>query len=384
MPDSILSILAPVFVFGLVVFVHELGHFWAAKLFGVYAPRFSIGFGPSLFKWRRGETEYKVGILPLGGYVRMASKMDEESAFLEGGNEENAQLPKGYDPEAMIPHGPKPIPENRWFESKPYYARMVILLAGVVMNILLGWMVNIGLAAMFGNPSLSTAVGDVQPSRPAAIAGIQKGDSIATVNGVAMVSWDTLVNTVGRSTGEELSLGIIRDGQLLNIAVTPQVDTFVDAATNDTVFAGKIGVLPGRFFTERVPFGTAVQMGTVATAKMAGMVFDALKGLVTREVGVDELGGPIAIAQASVQAADQGGEVLFFLIALISVNLAVFNLLPIPILDGGQIVMQTIEAVRGKPLSERARENVAKVGLLFILLLFLTVTFNDIKRVIGF
>jgi regulator of sigma E protease len=129
-----LAILAPILVFGLVIFVHELGHFLAAKAVGVYAPRFSIGFGPTLWRRRRGETEYVLAALPLGGYVRMASRLDQETAFLEGGSETTGARAKDdpdYDPNAMIPFGPKPVPEHRWFESKPLWARMFILLAGV-------------------------------------------------------------------------------------------------------------------------------------------------------------------------------------------------------------------------------------------------------------
>ena len=131
-----MALLAPILVFGLVIFVHELGHFLAAKATGVYAPRFSIGFGPSIFRFRRGETEYILAWLPLGGYVRMASRHDAEAAFIEGGNEEQtARGPadKDYDPEAMIPFGPKPVPEHRWFESKPLWARLIIMAAGVTM-----------------------------------------------------------------------------------------------------------------------------------------------------------------------------------------------------------------------------------------------------------
>ncbi len=154
------SWLAPVIVFGIVIFVHELGHFLAAKRFRVYAPRFSVGFGPALWRRRRGETEYIVAAVPLGGYVRMASKDDESTAFLEGGGEEaiareqegGAKKPKDWDPEAMIPHGPKSIPPDRWFESKPLWQRIVILLAGVTMNILLAWVVTVGTVAAYGEP----------------------------------------------------------------------------------------------------------------------------------------------------------------------------------------------------------------------------------------
>src|SRR5579875_2379039 len=138
-----LAWLAPILVFGLVVFVHELGHFLAAKAFGVYAPRFSIGFGPAVFRRRFGETEYRVGVLPLGGYVRMASRMDETASALEGGGEQQAPQ-ADQDPRALVPFGPRPVPEDRWFESKPFGARLVIMVAGVTMNLLLGWFINVG------------------------------------------------------------------------------------------------------------------------------------------------------------------------------------------------------------------------------------------------
>src|SRR5499427_2447005 len=143
------AILAPVLVFGLVIFVHELGHFIAAKALGVYAPRFSIGFGPAIFRKRRGETEYILAWLPLGVYVRMASRHDAETAFLEGGNEESTArqtTDPDFDPNAMIPFGPKPVPENRWFESKSLAARIFIMIAGVVMNIVLAVVVATALA----------------------------------------------------------------------------------------------------------------------------------------------------------------------------------------------------------------------------------------------
>src|SRR3954467_5288979 len=167
-----LAILAPILVFGLVIFVHELGHFIAAKAVGVYAPRFSIGFGPSIFKFRRGETEYILAWLPLGGYVRMASRHDAETAFLEGGNEEStarAQDDPNYDPDAMIPFGPKPVPEHRWFESKPLLARIFIMIAGVVMNAVLAIVVATGLVLRQGQNTLPiTVVGGVHalPAAP--------------------------------------------------------------------------------------------------------------------------------------------------------------------------------------------------------------------------
>src|SRR5687768_13825297 len=199
-----LAILAPLLVFGLVIFVHELGHFLAAKSVGVYTPRFSIGFGPALFRRRRGETEYILAAFPLGGYVRMASRHDEASAFLEGGSEEAAKRPEndpGYDPEAMIPFGPKPVPEHRWFESKPLWARLYILLAGVTMNLLLGVVVAIGLAAHFGKPTIPTrVVGAVRPvAGQPLLAAIQPGDSIMRVNGRDVSTWSDAMVAIDES-----------------------------------------------------------------------------------------------------------------------------------------------------------------------------------------
>src|SRR4051812_1895030 len=155
-----LAYIAPIFVFGLVVFVHEFGHFLAAKIVGVYTPRFSIGFGRALFKKRYGETEYVLAALPLGGYVRMASKDDETTAFIEGGSENSATTvatnEEALDPNAMIPFGPKPIPPDRWLESKPLWARLFILLSGVTMNVVLALFVTTLMLLRYGLPYVST------------------------------------------------------------------------------------------------------------------------------------------------------------------------------------------------------------------------------------
>jgi len=237
-----LSWLAPIIVFGLVVFVHELGHFIAAKLTGVYAPRFSIGFGPSLLKKRFGETEYVLAALPLGGYVRMASREDEATAFLEGGSENSAITPgtakDGFDPNAMIPFGPKPIPESRWFESKSLPARLFIMLAGVTMNALLAYAIYVGLLLHSGIPTPVPVAAVVNPGKPAALAGIQAGDSIASLNGRPLKSWQTLLDSIGASAGRPLSLGIVRKGQPVTVTVTPESEAVTDPKTRSYAEAG--------------------------------------------------------------------------------------------------------------------------------------------------
>lgn len=374
-----LVFLAPVLVFGLVVLVHELGHFMAAKLSGVYAPRFSIGFGPAIAHWRRGETEYRVGILPLGGYVRMASRMDESAAALEGGGED-VQPPDGeqVDPDAMVPFGPRPVPEHRWFESKSLGARLGIMLSGVLMNLLLGWVINVAMARSHGG-EISTRLGEVVANSPAAAAGLAVSDSVVSLDGRPVGSWTAFVAVITRSSGVPVRIGVLRGSTPLQLTVTPAPSSVSDPVTGEVQRIGRIGVAPGRG-SGGLAWPAAIADGSRATWAMATLVFKSLRMIATRSAAVSELAGPIGIAQVSVQAARQGGGVLLGLVALLSINLAVFNLLPLPILDGGQILVLLVEAVRGRPLSLRARENVARVGLALILLLFITVTFNDIRR----
>jgi regulator of sigma E protease len=381
---NILAYVAPILVFGLVVFVHELGHFLAAKAVGVYTPRFSIGFGKALWKKRWGETEYILAALPIGGYVRMASRDDEATAFLEGGGEKAAadERPKSdsYDPEAMIPFGPRPIPENRWFESKPVAARMLILFAGVTMNIVLALVVTTGMFAHYGSPYLSTTADSLFEGRPGAAAGLQRGDSIAAIDGKP-VDWEALVTKVSASPGVPLTFDVVRAGEHRSFTVTPASDTAFNPSTGTIDSVGRIGIVPAQR-ARPVAMGEAIVSGWHSTWRMAGTVIDALHGLATRRVSASELGGPIMIAQASVQAARSGMEQLLFLIALISTNLAVFNLLPIPVLDGGQIVIGLLEGIKGKAFSLRTREYILRAGIFAVLLLFAFVTYNDLRRLL--
>jgi regulator of sigma E protease len=463
-----LALLAPLLVFGLVIFVHELGHFLAAKAVGVYAPRFSIGFGPALWRKRRGETEYVLALLPLGGYVRMASRHDETSAFLEGGSEEQGGLKPGdpgYDPEAMVPFGPRPVPEHRWFESRSLVARLFILMAGVTMNALLALVVAVGLSLHFGRTVVPTRVvgavhvppggaalsalqpgdtifrvnGDtvadwgqildriavsrtsvtfatqrgrvvvplddsltpmavanavdywvppvidtVMPDGAAAAAGLRRGDSVAAVNGAPMRGFADLVARVSPAADSALVFTVWRGGRALDVRITPRPTPVQDPETGVVDTVGRIGV-GQRQDVQRVPlsFAQAVASGTRATWVMGGAVVGTVHDLIVRKVSVKELGGPIAITRASVQAARNGLETLFYLIALLSINVAVLNLLPIPILDGGQIMLNVIESAKGSPFSARTRERILQVGLVVIALLFAVVMFNDTRSWLG-
>jgi regulator of sigma E protease len=378
-----LSWLAPLLVLGLVIFVHELGHFLAAKWTGVYAPRFSLGWGSPLFSFRRGETEYALSWLPIGGYVRMASKEDETAAMLEGGSEApEAEKSRHWDEVSMIPHGPKPIPADRWFESKALPARLVILLAGVFMNVVLALVVSTSVFGWYGRPYLPAVVDSIVAGKPAALAGMLSGDSVVAVDGRAVARWDEMLDAVSPSAGRAMSITVVRAGEPVTISVTPEAQD-VQMADGGTERVGRIGVgVRMTFAREPVTLVEAARGGWNATWNMAGSVVGVLGNLVTGQVSVSQLGGPVEIARASVGAARSGAESLWSLIAFLSINLAVLNLLPIPLLDGGQVLLQVAESAWRRPFPNVVKEWYARIGLVAIGALFLTVTFNDLKRLV--
>jgi regulator of sigma E protease len=444
------GILAFVFIFGMVVFVHELGHFLAAKAAGVYAPRFSIGFGSPIWRRKWGETEYVLATFPLGGYVRMASKEDESLAGLEGGKELGA------------------VPTNRLFESKPLLARLFILTAGVAMNVVLGFIVFSLVAYSLGAPVTRTRVvadvdrlpsapqlaqlqagdsilaidghavrnwndidaaldtgtanivrirtqrtefsvpvgdsgqptreqlaaaiapklppvfGGVSPGKPADRAGIKTGDSVVAVNGQPVSSWRDIVRRIEQSPGTRVDLVIARGGSRQSIAVVPESTARANPITGEQEVVGKIQA-GARLIDGYEPITAlqSVKAGWRTTWAFAIGIVDTLKRLLAGKESVKNLQGPIGIFGASNQAAQTGFVSVLWLLGIISVNVAVFNLLPLPILDGGQIALNVLEAVRGSSFSLRTRETLARVGIAAIALLFLIVTYNDVIRVYG-
>jgi regulator of sigma E protease len=401
-----LSILAPILVFGLVVFVHELGHFVAAKLMGVYAPRFSIGFGPALFRRRVGETEYVLAALPLGGYVRMASREDEAVAFLEGGSEHPAgTVPttganaagrtvddhagdphrgRDWDPEAMAPFGPKPVPEHRWFESKSLVARLFILLAGVAMNFALSYTIYVGTAATYGRSYLPPVVDSVVAGWPAATAGLARGDSIVAVNGSPVQRWDQVTRLVGTTTSGTVTLRVARGAETRDLRIQPRVEEAANPETGRRRTVGRVGMVPRLSEAhQQLTLGEAFAEGGRETWARGTSVIEVLRGLFGGDVAVSNLGGPIAIARASAAAAQLGLERFLGLIAFLSINIGVLNLLPIPVLDGGQVLINLLEAAKGSAFSLRTREYILRAGLAAVALLFVTVMWNDLARLAG-
>jgi regulator of sigma E protease len=478
MLDPLRSFAAIVFVFGVVVFVHELGHFLAAKAVGVYAPRFAIGFWRPVWSRKWGETEYVINILPLGGYVRMASREDEVLADIEGGGETGGPdaagdtlapapgRPRYWDPNGIAPFGPRPVPERRLLESKPLPARLLIMFAGVAMNLLLGFVVLSGVYLIYGKPGIPTRTigavnrlanapqlgqllhpgdtitavngiavanwgdidrtavatrvaplrlrtqrgevviavggagqptardvvgaldpylppvfGDVLAGRAAERAGLMPGDSVEAVDGRPVSTWSQLVDVVRVSARRPLRLIYARLGRQREAVVTPEALTEQSPRGGARQTVGKIGAAPRPLVEyRRASLGDAVALGGRETLYLTGEVLATLRKLFTGAASPRELGGIIQIGKASAQAAREGFDQLLRLLAFISVNLAVFNLLPIPLLDGGQIVVNVAEAARGREFSDRTRQLIAYAGLSTIILLVVFALFNDLTR----
>ncbi|MEO7966172.1 MAG: RIP metalloprotease RseP [Gemmatimonadaceae bacterium] len=395
-----LAWLAPLFVFGLVVFVHELGHFLAAKLTGVYAPVFAFGWGPRLFGFKRGETDYRWSWFPVGGYVAMATKDSEAVAALEGntslepsvaadGADERPGHQRGwnpiaYDDRALRPYGPRPVPRERWIESKSLPAKVFILSAGVMMNIVLAYGVSVGILAGYGRAFVAPVVDSLVADRPAMKAGLLRGDSIVAVSGAPVHRWDEVVQRVKASPGKELAFEVVRGGTAhTTIAITPELTDGVDDVTGESVRVARIGVAPRLTNArEKLGLGEAAVAGGVATWDMARNVVKFVGGFFSGKVSVKNVGGPIAIARVSFQAARSGWIDLLSLLALLSVNVAILNLLPIPMLDGGQILLRVAERIKGGEFSIRTQEVIMKFGLAAIVLLFALAMFNDISGLV--
>ena len=389
--SSITPYIAPLLVFGLVVFVHELGHFLAAKLTGVYAPVFSLGWGGRLFGVRHGETDYRVSLIPLGGFVRMASRDDESMAGIEGGSDRGSLgaaierpadvSPALWDANSMAPFGPKAVPADRWVENKSTSARVFILSAGVIMNILLTLVVSTGIYYRAGNTYVPAVIDSVVPGAPAAVAGLTGGDRIVGINGRPIRAWDEVLDEVAPVTTGSLRVEIQRGDTRFMKVITPQTAEIDDPVTGAKKTVGRIGIqVRASTVNEPLSFVGAMSAGGVATWRMAASVASVLGGLASGQVSAKNLGGPIQIARTSVQAAKRGAETLWSLIAFLSLNIAILNLVPIPVLDGGQILLVLAERVKGSAFSGRVREGFARVGVLAVLALIVLVTFNDLRN----
>jgi len=362
------TILATALVLGVLILVHELGHFWAAKLVDIEVSRFSIGFGPKIFGFKPGETEYVLSALPLGGYVKMEGMIDEEVTSTLEGDSPNADRQ----------------PSPRDFDAKPLWARFFVISAGVLMNLVFAFVAFSFIAHERGE--YQPVVGDVTEGSPAAEVGLLAGDVIREINGRQMRDQSDVLRVIQPRAGEPLTLTVERDGQTLEVEVVPGVHRQYNEIARDTVDYGRIGVeFSGAEESYRaLGVGESIVAGFRETGSWIADVGIFFARLVTGRQSPKELGGPIVIGQLSGQFARAGFWPLLDFMAIISVNLAVLNLLPIPVLDGGHLLFLAIEGLRGgKPVSVEQRLRFSQIGMLLVLGLMVWAFANDIMRLVG-
>lgn len=344
------TILATIFVLGVLVFIHELGHFIVAKRSGIRVDKFSLGFPPTIISKKWGETEYAIGVIPLGGYVKMAG---------ENPNEQSKGEP--------------------WeFMSKPVWKRFLVIFAGPFMNFMLAAVVLAGLYFFRGQEVEAVFIGRVSPDSPAAMAGIEPGDKIVSVDEVEIKSFRQMAEIIYPKVEEPVIVSWRRNDALLTDTIITYRD-YIVTTSNDTIEVGMIGV-GSKVIYKRLGIFASLGAGLKRSVFYVQKVFEFIWGLINRTVDASDIGGPIFIGKLAGATARAGFDVLLEFLALLSINLAVLNILPIPVFDGGHLVFLLIEKMKGSPLSIKARLVAQQIGIAFILILIIFVTFNDITR----
>lgn len=345
-------------VLGILIFVHELGHFLVAKLFKVKVLKFSLGFGPKLISKTLGETEYLISAFPLGGYVKMLGENPDET------DEEEDQ--------------------ERSFAAKPVWNRFFIVLAGPVFNLLFSVLLFFLIFLVMGIPENrdTTEIGKVSPQSPAAAAGIEVGDRIIGIDGREISSWMEVLTTVSESEGRELEFTMVRGGEELVIPIAPRIDSVTNVFGEEVEQRYMIGIVKKEQIDyRRAGLFDALQAGVWQTWMFIYLTFMGVVKIIQNVIPASELGGPILIAQLAGEQARAGWLNLAHFMGLLSVNLGILNLLPIPVLDGGHLVFLTIEGIRRKPLNERAQIMAQQIGIALLGTLMLFVFYNDIIRI---
>lgn len=351
-----ITALATIIVLGVLIFVHELGHFLVAKLFGVRVDAFSLGFPPKLLHKKIGDTDYRLSVVPLGGYVKLY----------------------GENPKDEVPPELEPVS----FSHHPLWHRFLIVLAGPAFNLIFAALALTLVFTFSGIPYLTTEIGGVKEGSPAAQAGLQKGDQILSVGDQAVNRWEQLSAKI-RHTGEQpMTLSVRRGDRDFQVQVTPQrMDTadIFGAKVSAVIIGISSGDTPA---IEQVGPIQALTLGVVYTGRLTWLTVESLYKLVAREVPMKSIGGPILIAQMAGKQAEMGATYLIQFMAALSINLFLINLLPIPVLDGGHLFFFTLEAILGKPLPLQHREMAQGLGLMLILALMILVFYQDILRLV--
>jgi regulator of sigma E protease len=373
-----MMVIYAIIVLGILIFVHELGHFLLAKFLGVSVEKFSLGFGPKLIGKKIGETEYLLSAFPLGGYVKMFG----EGGFIEGGESdprpEDENAPKGDTAEPVL----RELTDDekaRSFAHKPVLARIAIVMAGPIFNLVFAWLIFIVLC-MMGVPTVTSKIGEALKDKPAARAGIMKDDIITVINGKPIKRWDEVAVGVAASNGAPLTLSVKRGEQSVVFTITPEPRVSKNLFGEQTN-GYAIGVASaGEVVTEHFGPFQAVIKGTEQTWKVIDLTVMSLVKMVQRIVPMDSVGGPIMIAKMAGEQASAGVAPFLAFMALLSVNLGVLNLLPVPVLDGGHLLFYFMEFIFRRPVPQKIREYAQQIGMVLLLGLMVLAFYNDIIR----
>lgn len=351
-----MTFLSAILLIGFLIFIHELGHFLFAKLSGIKVLKFSLGFGPKLIGRKIGETEYLLSAIPLGGYVKML----------------------GDEPEEELDEADK----KRSYKNQTILKRAAVVFAGPFFNILTA-VVIFFFVFVIGIPVLQPIIGEVMENTPAARAMLQKGDRILGINDRQIDKWTDMTNIIHQSPNKLLSMKIQRGSETILLSITPESKISKDIFGEDKEI-GLIGVKPsGEFVTVSENVFSAAWNAVVRTWEIISLTITGIIKLIQRIIPADTIGGPIMIFSLAEKQAEAGALSFFVFAAIISINLAILNLLPIPVLDGGHLLFLGIEAIRKKPLSDKTILISHRIGWAFLLTLMAFALYNDIFRLIS-
>ncbi|MBP8980107.1 MAG: RIP metalloprotease RseP [Syntrophobacterales bacterium] len=348
-----ISIVSVIVLLGILIFAHELGHFLMAKYFHVGVQKFSLGFGRKLIGRKIGETEYLLSLVPLGGYVKLLGEGEGETL--------------------------SPEDEKRSFSRQAVWKRIAIVGAGPAFNFLLA-VIIFTVVYMVGVPVLTTTVGKVQEGSAAYLAGMKPGDVVRVVDGENISRWDKMAVKITQSQGREMSFTVERQGKPLEIHVLPRETKSRNIFGEETT-SYKIGISPtGETVIERLNPAAALWSSLQQTWFITKLTVISIVKILEGVISPRTLGGPILIAQMAGAQVKEGIIPFVLFMALLSINLAVLNLLPVPVLDGGHLLFYLIEAVRGKPVSLKVRERAQQIGFVLLVMLMIFVIMMDIDR----
>ncbi|WP_119678341.1 RIP metalloprotease RseP [Indioceanicola profundi] len=356
-------------VLTVLVFVHELGHYWVARRSGVRVEVFSIGFGPEIFGfYDRAGTRWKFSAIPLGGYVRMFGDADVASR-----------------PDAAASQSMTEEERRVSFYHQPLGNRAAVVAAGPIANFLFAIVALAFLFMLYGQPYSPPVVQEVQPDGAAAEAGMLPGDRIVMLDGREMDRFQEIVQLIVMNPGQTMDMVVDRDGERIDMTITPRSVQLTDRFGNEHT-VGRLGVIRGADKYVRLQPLAALWEAARETLNLIKGTLEAVWQMIVGVRSTEELGGPLRIAQMSGEIAQTGFVALVWFMAILSINLGLINLFPIPMLDGGHLLYYGIEAVRGRPLGERAQEFGFRIGLALVLTLMVFATWNDIVqlRVVDF